>query len=267
MSPDEPLTKMWWTPRRQDFHVQDEACVIQGLGLFRREDLNQYQLMVKTLNDRALNYINHPKSSEHEKKTVRHGRRVMHSLWIKLSTVPTSFNRAQQLMSVFQRAYLELVGLVDYYKHFKPCINGEQATPEYVQDTIGAFVWDPNDADLLYRAAIPFWMIQPSRNIDQLRIKETSVLLGPQAFLELADFVPPLAPMYSGPPDTSKQYSALVKDIRQTFKVANPFEESSPRVSSQSSTSKRPPASLLIRGKGTSRNGAFYFDLCHSCLR
>jgi hypothetical protein len=171
----------------------------------------------------------------------------MQLLFDRLSNVPTSFERAQRTLAAFQRAYLELRGLLNYFERFKPCMNGLKPTPDRVQDVIGAFVWTTEHADLLFCAAIPFWMVVPSQSIDELRIKRVGSLLNPAPFMVVQDFNPPMAPIYTEEPDIAKQYTALGKDIRSSFKAANPFKESVSGVSSGSVSSQHPSKSFTGR--------------------
>ena len=86
---------------------------------------------------------------------------------------------------------------------------------------MGAFVYNNHDAELLFRARIPYWFIYPTQRLMQVRIDRLEDLLEPANYQETPSSDVPI--IYEGPANLSSIYNAVMYHTQLQSHVPNPF--------------------------------------------
>ncbi|KZS86401.1 hypothetical protein SISNIDRAFT_491988 [Sistotremastrum niveocremeum HHB9708] len=105
---------------------------------------------------------------------------LMHHTLNRLEILFLSLVEAQRMVAACQRCWLEIYALKLYMEHFgtdSRAVSGSSSLPVSILQTIGTFVDNERDLELLYSARIPVWYIRPmsqlvgSPSVHTLRIQ------------------------------------------------------------------------------------------------
>ena len=113
----------------------------------------------------------------------------------------------------FQWHYLELYGLLDYLKIYKPRMDGARPPAESIMNCMGTFTNIPHVVQDFYTASLPVWFLQPSSDWDTFVIRcnilEIVTPLNPADVLCVSEHSPPFATIFHGLSTDPKKHDAL----------------------------------------------------------
>ncbi|EEB97558.1 hypothetical protein MPER_03097, partial [Moniliophthora perniciosa FA553] len=96
----------------------------------------------------------------------------------RVHTIPSSLRDIRCGVTEIERAWAYSVALMDYIEKYHPLITGKTAQsiePVALASSshvMGAFVWNPQDALVLFRARIPVYYIRPYSEASGQRVKQ-----------------------------------------------------------------------------------------------
>lgn len=205
---DDPLSIMWVAPQYGDF--DNEAELFVGINQLKYSKFCQLIPHIRALQNwcytRALDAM--PLIP-----------RLLSILDNFLDKVEFNQNKQRTMYLCIretQRAYLELQAYIDYLKVFKPRmdsgVKGSQfAIAAHVR---GAFTFDPAVCERLYNARIPVWLIRPSSELGNIRVKlgkKASLCIPPLS--GMPPLYPPHRPIFVGPEYSLDKYKALENHV------------------------------------------------------
>ena len=85
--------------------------------------------------------------------------RAIQDSFAHLDSLKTTFMEMRLGVTEFQRHYLELYGLLDYLKIYKPRMDGAKPPAESVMNCMGAFTNIPHVVQDFYTAGLPVWFL------------------------------------------------------------------------------------------------------------
>ncbi|TFK59867.1 hypothetical protein BDN72DRAFT_905464 [Pluteus cervinus] len=228
---------MWYRPTRADFVVASPvdhpdtgrlhsirltAIVTASTPVFTRakayQDAHPHKTSVITLISQLVQVLRH--------------------CLTRLTFVPTSFEEVTSWVRVVQRYWKEIVALLDYMEIFKPQMDDPQESfkSRAVANTIGAFVWDCDDAIHLFHARIPFWFIQYQHALLDHNVLAVVPLTLPDTILEMQVMAHP--PVFKGQAGSVEHLDALRLEGAKRMKSLNPFRLSSANKTQGSSSGR-----------------------------
>ncbi|KAJ6559585.1 hypothetical protein B0H19DRAFT_1260296 [Mycena capillaripes] len=151
---------MWWNPVRADMVV---SASTSRLGRLPRHQLSELSKHVDKMIERVEKFANAGHSSPLLTPLVRYMTMALE----RLQTLPTTWEHALLDLRIVQRTYLKLCALLVWtavYKRRKDegQIKGFRSIdPKPVPQCMGAFVIQPQHAQDLFYAGLPFWHIRP----------------------------------------------------------------------------------------------------------
>lgn len=212
------MARMWLTPSAasRDFQPISGETVLEGLGYLHYEHRNWYHYFIQQLDQRVNAFLegNPPSKSSHG-NVIKRSRFSMKTIFSYIWSCPVSHSQLVEIVVAFQRCFLELVALLDYFEKYKPMMDGE-TEPEHSEcaHVVGAFVDNSVDAQMLFAARIPFWYIAPASELDRVIIRSLGSIVTPSSWgLVLQDLTPPAPPVYSGTVDTLKTHHGILDTV------------------------------------------------------
>ncbi|KAJ7141933.1 hypothetical protein C8R43DRAFT_1131242 [Mycena crocata] len=144
----------------------------------------------------------------------------------QLRTLPTTYDRMVFMITLFQRAVLELDALYHYTAVYKPRMENNLTSPPEEVDIppgVGAFTASPVVAQQMWAARLPFWFLRPSYVFDAENILAVVPIKQPMEIHSQAtgDGVPRV--LYSGN-STAEKIAAIHRQHLQTAWYRDPFE-------------------------------------------
>lgn len=243
-----------------DFQHLQGDCIVQGLGRLKPEYIAAYEPLVWELVERALKFTTDYRAdyskSPKQIPLVRRARHLVLSLFSRLRFIDTTFDKTQGLDAGFQRAFLELTALLNYFEIFRPRMDGEvEMAPGAIAadpEIMGTFVWEPADAELLYRGRIPYWVVHPVETLGRIRVDKVAPVHAYPSNIDPPLCNPGTRPIFHGKVDTGKLYPCIAEDVFRSFKteVINPFSDTNKGPSDlqgQDSQSRRSGARTLSK--------------------
>ncbi|KAJ7016227.1 hypothetical protein C8F04DRAFT_1202826, partial [Mycena alexandri] len=150
---------MFWNPQREDFISPESGMTItRGLGKLRHRQCSRLADAVKILLEECRNY------TETIPAVARVFSMLEQSLKLgleRLQSVPSTYQRMVLEVTIVQRTYLELKGLLEYMTIYKPRMENPASESGYPEDCVGVFTSDPMVAQLFNVARLPYWLIRP----------------------------------------------------------------------------------------------------------
>ncbi|TFK61916.1 hypothetical protein BDN72DRAFT_903674 [Pluteus cervinus] len=172
---------------------------------------------------RAATYQSRPDIDEKVAKLMASLVQLLQHSLSRLSHIPTSFDEMALIFRHLQRTWKELVALLDYTETFKPQM--DKPDPSFqsreVAPTIGAFVWDRDDALHLFNACIPFWFIQPRELLSDHNILHVVPLTEPDRVIEMRTLS--RFPVFKGDAGDPRKVQALQSEGAKRLSSLNPF--------------------------------------------
>jgi hypothetical protein len=145
-------------------------------------------------------------------------------------------------VTTVQREYLELTGLLRYMTTYKPRLEGiedPKANTARPDNCIGCFTDDPRIAQIFFKACLLCWLIRPLKVFADEYILKVVLPFSATNFLEMKP-----AAGFSPVPATDRlddRISVVHRCTENTPWYRNPFEDTSPDVTSTSAArSSRP---------------------------
>ncbi len=221
------FSSLWLPIERGDF-VQVGPGVIGGLGKISFPWFAKFRDYHWQIRSRTVDFLR-----GHSNVTERAlARSLLNNLQRHLTRLEHLVMQFRQMLftaTSFKRLFLELIGLLDYCQVYK---NRMEATYQSRQGNndhrlMGAFVVRIPDAELLFRAGIPFYFVHPVRALSRIRVDEER----PYWPLEensvgWEDHVPACTHIYEGPLDIKAQFLAITHFHANFLGFGNAFSES-----------------------------------------
>ena len=208
-------------------------AVSDAVGKLCREQTAEFGILVDDLERRVQRFSrNHRNDTEIQ--LARHLFTVVDQMLIRLESLTATFLQIQNIVTSLQRYALELLGLLDYCEIFKPMINRTARCPGFDNSRLGAFVYNTHDAELLFRAGLPYWFVHPCAKLPQVRVDHLDDVFKPKNPNELPDSKSDL--LYEGPADVEAIHKAIVAHTTMKSEASNPFHPAS----SSNADEKRP---------------------------
>ncbi|KAJ7843589.1 hypothetical protein B0H13DRAFT_2364676 [Mycena leptocephala] len=220
----EDLDVMWWQPSECDLIVG--SAITRGLGRLRPAKVAPMVDAINAIVDRYRKY--QPSAPNESKNLFENLIQWMVLALERLQMLPTTFPKMCFLVASLQRTYLELDALLEFKTVYQPRMKRYGVNPpSAVAKCMGTFTSDPETAQLLDAAGLPFWLMRPTHLFDEENIlKIVPVLELPQMLSEerLPEQWPPV---YSGN-STNSKIDAMRKASQQMAWYKDPFADELP---------------------------------------
>lgn len=168
---DSPYACMWWTPCTTDF-ITAECCAVdkrpgylhkrfeQELSTLRGSLLRDAYRILDELRD-SQDFTNKSSSMGSACTCVRHS-------WMILTEHAGTFDEKRLEFAEFQRAWLELKGMVNYVEWEKAAtLNSGSTQPVQTKGCVCCIVENPHVAMTLFEMGIPFWFVRDKMSVLQ----------------------------------------------------------------------------------------------------
>ncbi|THV03422.1 hypothetical protein K435DRAFT_851900 [Dendrothele bispora CBS 962.96] len=198
--------------------------------------------VVRELRERCADFVDSHGNTE-EVELARRYSRGLEDRMNRLDALLLSFRQVCYAVASVQRLWLELHALLDYCQVYKPRMNDRDISPSSSPDNLlGAFTWNVNHAELLFRARIPFWFLHDVKDVPKVSVGKLAPLI-PFASVcqDESPFIEPS--IYRGVPDVQAQYAVINDHLAVIFDTHCPFESSR-----QSRLDIAAPSSLVLAG-------------------
>jgi len=216
---------MWESPERHDFIKLGEDVI--GMGKWSGEWILGMEKGCRWLMERVAQlsadnkaFSTHPLlpslSSELERSLIR------------LRAVATTYRGAMVSLRLVQRLWLELHALMDYVHLYLPCIEGTAPPVKPNRKIVGCFVHDPNSAQRLFAAGIPYWLIREVRTFHSENILSLDSVMQPGDVLVLDDYSSYAPRIYQGDSNDNR-YLAIHRHTTRYLRYADPFAGGNPK--------------------------------------
>lgn len=210
----DPLCIMWWIPQYSDF-VPDWSGLIVGLGRLDYVWLSHLKKPCVELLERQKRFTTRTEFVPVLSALLEtHLHRLEHLL--------TNFGTVLQLTRAVQRLYLELLALIDYLDIYQPWMCGTTAPPIKPDHVMGAFVKNLTHCEALVCAGIRVWLIRPSTEVPNARIRSIVDVRPPDGLLPLTA-LEPKAIIFSGSATSQQKYQAIWDHLHNRVCYPNPF--------------------------------------------
>ena len=209
--PNDSLSIMWWDPTPDDFNSFG-CSFIYGLGELSGSKLLSLKEMMSGIEDRFENY---KQTSPNPNKFSLMIMRALQDSFARLDSLKTTFTEMRLGVTKFQQHYLELYGLLDYlkiYKPLKPQMDRARPPAESIMNCMGAFTNIPRVVQDFNTAGLPIWFLRPSSDWDasvRCNILEIVTPLNPANVLCVSEHSPPFATIFHGFSTNPKKHDAL----------------------------------------------------------
>ena len=140
----------------------------------------------------------------------------------RLRAVSMTYRGAMISLRLVQRIWLELHGLMEYVDKYLPFMEGRAPPTEQLADVIGCFVHTAHDAERLFTAGIPYWMVCPLRTFDKENILSIGTIVKPDHLLVVEDQSTYAPRIYQGESNNNR-YLAICNFLLKYMHYANPF--------------------------------------------
>lgn len=216
---------MWESPEYHDFVKLGEDAI--GMGKWSHEWIVGMEkgcewLMERVAQRSADNKIfsTHPLlptlSSDLERSLVR------------LRAVATTHRGAVVSLRLVQRLWLELHALMDYVHLYLPSIEGTAPALKPSRNMVGCFVHDPDSAQRLFAAGIPYWLIREVKTFRSENILSLDSVIQPGDVLVLDDYSGYAPRIYQGD-SNGNRYLAIHRHSVRYLRYADPFAGGNPK--------------------------------------
>ncbi|THU83092.1 hypothetical protein K435DRAFT_871653 [Dendrothele bispora CBS 962.96] len=224
-APDHPHSIMWWVPTKESFSEERRGIAV-GLGKLELSRVMEIRKVVRELRERCQDFVDSHANTE-EVELARRYSRGLGDRTNRLDVLLLSFRQVCYAVASVQRLWLELYALLDYCQVYKPRMNDSVNSPSLSSpdNLLGAFVWDINHAELLFRARIPFWYIHDVNDVPKVSVEKLAPLVSFTSVCQSdSSFVEPV--IFRGVPNVQAQYTAINNHLAAIFDTHCPFESS-----------------------------------------
>ena len=140
-----------------------------------------------------------------------------------LEFVSTTFRTTQRIVCETQRLTLELRALLDYQEFYKPRMD-QTYTFSANKGVMGAFTYNLNTCDTLFRTGIPVWLIRPYTEIHSIRIKALTQLCFASGTIPLDPPIgSPFPKIFVGSANCLEKYIAVARYVSRLLQYPDPF--------------------------------------------
>ncbi|TFK62829.1 hypothetical protein BDN72DRAFT_902912 [Pluteus cervinus] len=214
--PGDPLYYMSWLPEKEDLHY--ENSLIDGIGRLKSMYLNTLKTSCQDLLKRK---------EESPYKTDSDFIPVISTLLADylycLEHISTDFGTTRRHLRSFQRAFLELLALLDFLEIYKPLLDGLDTAPQdELAPVMGCFVYHASDAEMFHRARIRVWFIRPCKELRNARVRRVAPFVRPELCITV-DPAPNAPAIFTGPATDSNKYRVMFTHLLRSLRYQNPF--------------------------------------------
>jgi hypothetical protein len=229
--PKDPLTILWYTPKRSDFIPLEGTVILEPLLgrlspdiLARLYDL--YEKIIKQLKE-----FRHWIPGSHTLTTWLEG--GLRNVMSRLCTSHDTFRDLVLLFAEFSRLYLDLHAKLQFEtNHFRKMFETGDAN-SVDTSLMGAYTSDPAEATMLFTAGIPVWLLRNDRQILDVIIRRVVLEVDPIDVETAMWYEPgrvcPFPAIFRGLPGEELHYAvsrygavATTVDIDKVVQVAPP---------------------------------------------
>ena len=153
--------------------------------------------------------------------------KAMQDACVHLGSMKTTFSEMRFGITEFQRYYLEVCGLVDYLKLYKPHMDGQRPAATTVAHCVGAFTSIAHTVQDFHSAGLPVWFIRPKKSWDSpisCNILEIVSPLDPASSLCVLEHDPPFSPIFRGFVSSHEKHGAIHRYSREWLAFKDPFQ-------------------------------------------
>jgi hypothetical protein len=261
------LALLWWQPQPTDFIFG--ASITRGLGRLRNQTLS---LLIGHFNSIVGRYKEYAKSLPDGRAPGLFDE-VVQAIVLgleRLQTLPTTFDKMRFSLACVQKNILELVALLDYMEIYQPRMKKYEVRSQpvgQVAPCIGTFTFQPEVAQKLDVAGLPFWFLRPFHTFDNENILAVVPVTAPPADLT-APPAPEHLPVYSGTSVDAK-IVAMSQASRQMSWYHDPFaDHAAPAMVPEAGAStaapavSSPPAQPAEPDPSSGRRGSARYQPC-----
>ncbi|KAL0565188.1 hypothetical protein V5O48_016841 [Marasmius crinis-equi] len=235
-----------------DFTPLSSDTPAQGLGLISEA----LAIWMKVAAENAVSLVN-SHSSEHTDQAGLFKKDIfirgyifgLKYLCARLKS-PASRQEVFMSFSLCQRAYLELIGRIEWLSRYKQLVNNPPETcVSKLASVVGAVTDHEEVAERLYSSGLPVWLVRPLTKKDFFRVDRwveaqcgglICTLRDSGLSINLEDDSPPCETVFEGKLGTLDRYSAMAWYIRR-FTTTNVFMVEEPAVSRATVSSSAGP--------------------------
>ena len=195
---------------------------MNGIGKLSSVRFSQLQEMKKGLVDRIAKYR---RNTPNPNMVLAILKRDLLHVSTRIGYLKMTFTQMVIGVTEFQHCYLEILGLLDYLKIYKPHMDSKFPPATSAANCVGTFTNAPNIAQDFFTAGLPVWFIQPLWPGLFLHNVHNGVNpLEPADFLSIAKSDPPFPVIYNGPLNVYRKHNALHRFSRSWLVFEGPFQ-------------------------------------------
>ncbi|KAJ7496266.1 hypothetical protein B0H11DRAFT_1910025 [Mycena galericulata] len=242
------LELMWWRPSPSDF--VPGSAITRGLGKLAHSQLSKF---VGAVNDLVARYRKYKSTSSKPPPELFDEliQNIVLSLE-RLQMLPSTYNKTVFGLASLQRNYLELHALLEFMTVYQPRMQNFSAKPaNSVAACMGTITHEPEVAQLLDVAGLPFWLLRPTHTFDSENILAIVSPIQPP-FEYTVECDPDQAVVYTGN-STDAKIQAMSRAARSMAWYHDPFDATSQTSSQQAVSSSTNAAAGSSRIAGPSR--------------
>ena len=137
------------------------------------------------------------------------------------------YHSAMRNIRVVQRLWLELHTLMDYVQKYLPSMDGQAPPATQVAHVVGCFVHKVHDAERLFSAGIPYWLMRKIRSFNVENILSFDTLLASPEAMLLLDAPDNAHRIYQGDSNDNR-FLAIYNHSLKFLCCADPFSAGNP---------------------------------------
>lgn len=217
---------LWRNFGKESFVEETGHQVISGLGKISPYWTAVFHHYLDQIQQRVSNFLR-THSNPAETDIATYLSVALSQLLTRLQQLSCQFHQMLYTACTFQHLFLELLGLLQYCEVYKPLMNTPGTSQPVATGIMGAFVMHVSDAELFFRAGIPYYMVHPVRNLSRICVDYEAPVRLMNDEERWMDKIPPSHVIYEGPLDIKAQYKAVARYGSSFFGFGNAFKESS----------------------------------------
>ncbi|THU95071.1 hypothetical protein K435DRAFT_859927 [Dendrothele bispora CBS 962.96] len=239
-SPGHHFDIMWWVPT-PEFFSEERRGIATGLGKLNAKKAAEFGDLVSELRTRCSDFVTHH-SNQSEIDLAQQYSQMLLERTNRLGSLLLSYRQMCYTVTSIQRLFLELHALLEYCQVFKPRMQAADISAPAVAPVIGAFTSDIQQAEVLFRARLPFWFIRQVQDIAAVAVGKLAPMIPVDTLCRMeSPFPEPV--IFRGVPNTQAQYNAIQNHLNAIFNTQSPFE-----LSRQSRLEIASPATTILSG-------------------
>ncbi|KAL0569454.1 hypothetical protein V5O48_012513 [Marasmius crinis-equi] len=218
--PYDPYRRMWgsMTERDMDINIEDRA---RREGVVNNRFAAEFQQAVDYLHRRTKPYLDSPESSVNGLLSEFHNNITI--CLRRATSVSMSFRDLRRAVAELQRNWLCSVALLDYVEVFRKSMTRSSSDDSgVVENRMGAFVWNDQDALKLFQARLPVYYVRPYNAFGRQVILSVKPLENPRLCTAAAS-PPYLTALILCQAGSDDKFAAIRSESISCFNVSSPF--------------------------------------------